>query len=465
MVGRTRFLAFLFFFYLSLSPFIFSQEQARVLPYQDVAEKIIKMGLSEENAYGLLEELASKIGPRLTASPQAAAAVELMRQKMRDLEFNGVHLEPILVNRWVRGKEEAKIVNSESQGTRPLSICALGGSVSTLEFGITAPVLEVKSFEELRSLGDKAKGKIIFFNRPMDRSFVETFRAYGGAAEQRSQGAVEAAKQGAVAVLVRSMTLRVDDYPHTGLMHYDPQVPRIPAAAVSTQGANLLSQLLQKEPSLRVNLKLTCQNLSPVSSANVVGQITGTEFPDEIILLGGHLDSWDLGAGAHDDGAGCVQAVEALRLIKGLGLNPKRTIRAVLFMDEEFGGTGGRFYAKAPERKGEKHLAAFESDRGGFLPLWLGVSGGPAILKKFKAWEYLFKPMQIFGLLVGGSGVDIAPLAEQGTILLGLIPDSQRYFDVHHSARDTLASVNPRELELGAIAMAIMAYVLSQEGL
>jgi len=299
----------------------------------------------------------------------------------------------------------------------------------------------------------------------MERALIDTLRAYGQAAEQRVIGAVEAARAGGVATLVRSLTLRVDDFPHTGLMHYEPDVSRIPAACISTKGANLLSELLKKDQNLNVFLKLNCQQLTPVTSHNVVGQITGSEKPDEIIVLGGHLDSWDLGSGAHDDGAGCVQAVEALRLLKELRIKPKRTIRAVMFMNEEFGGSGGRDYAIAGGRKKETHLAAIESDNGGFLPLRFGVGGSPQTLKRLQGWEYLFKLLGMFWIREGGGGVDIAPLAKQGTVTIGLVPDSQRYFDFHHSAKDVLAAVHPRELELGAIAMAIFAYVIAQEGI
>jgi hypothetical protein len=441
-----------------------AQEKPQDKLYLDIVGKLRGLGLQDEGAYEILRKLVS-VGPRLTASPGAAAGVELMRQIMQDLGFDDVHLEPITVNRWVRGDtEKARIIGSTLVGSVPLTICALGGSVGTPELGVTAPVVEVKSFEELRSLGEKVRDRIVFFNRPMDRTLVQTFGAYGGPAEQRVHGASEAAKFGALAVLVRSVTLRIDDFPHTGLLEYDPSVQKVPAAAVSTAGAEFLSSLLKKEQEVRVHLELSCQNLTPVPSANVVGEIRGSEHPDEIILAGGHLDSWDLSVGAHDDGAGCANAVEALRLIKIAGLKPRRTIRAVMFMDEEFGGTGGRFYAVDERRKGEKHLAAIELDSGGFLPVAVG-GGKPEIFEKLKKWEYLFRPLGITMMRPGGGGVDVAPLTAQGTALLGIIPDSQRYFDVHHSGHDVLESVHPRELELNAITLAIYAYILAQEGI
>jgi carboxypeptidase Q len=434
--------------------------------YGEVADRIRKAGLREEGAFESLRRITD-VGPRLTGSPEAAAAVDLTRKMMEEMGFDSVHLEPIAVNRWVRGaKEEARIIDSGPAGATVLSVCALGGSVGTLQSGITAPVLEVKSFEELGRLGPAVQGKVVFFNRPMDRTQVDPFAAYGGAADQRVSGAVQAARLGAVAVLVRSLTFRIDDFPHTGLMTYSPDVPKIPAAAVSTSGAEILSAALKNGPPVSVYLKMSCVSYPPVPSANVVGEIRGGELPEEIILLGGHLDSWDLGTGAHDDGAGCAASLEALRLIKGLGLRPKRTIRAVLFMDEEFGGTGGRFYARADQRKSEKHLVAMESDRGGFLPLGIAAGRSDAgFLRRLKAWSVLFRPLGIMSFGPGGGGVDVGPLIEQGAIPAAVITNAQPYFDVHHAALDVLSSVHPRELEMQAIILATLAFILAQEGI
>lgn len=452
------------FLTLTLVGLVSSGNQIESSPFQTITEKILKKGLKELGAFSILEKITG-IGPRLTGSPQAAAAVELMLQEMKDLGLDNVHLEPTQVQRWIRGlKEESRLVSSIF-GTLPLSICSLGGSIGTPKQGMSAQVLEVKSFDELNNLGNQAKGKIVFFNRAMDSSLLDTFSAYGGAVEQRVQGAVEGAKSGAVAVLVRSMTTSLDNFPHTGIMRYSPDIKKIPAACISTMGANLLSDTLRKDPKLQVFMNFDCQNLTPVTSYNVIGQLTGTEKPEEIILVGGHLDSWDLSPGAHDDGAGCAHSLEALRLLKELGLQPKRTIRAVMFMDEESGGTGGRDYAAFPERKKEFHLAAIESDRGGFLPMRFGIGGTEKVFQNLKKWESLFLSLGMFGMRQGGGGVDIAPLAKGGTVTIGLVPDSQRYFDVHHSGRDVLDTVNPRELELGAIAMAVFAYVMAQEGI
>jgi hypothetical protein len=435
------------------------------LSYGEIARQLLVTALHERPSFALLERIVAT-GPRLAGSPGAAAAVELARQIMQDLELEAVHLEPTRVPRWIRGAPAEAHLISPRMGRRPLSVAAIGGSIATPEAGISASVLEVFTFEQLRTLGEQAVDRIVFFNRAMDPGRLDTFSAYGAAADQRTQGAVEAARVGALAVLVRSLTLRLDDSPHTGMMRYAPDVPPIPAACVSTRGAERLSQALKIDPETRVSLRFHCRNLEPVLSHNVIGQITGTDRPEEIILLGGHLDCWDLSHGAHDDGAGCAQSIAALQLLKQLGLKPRRTIRAVLFMNEEFGGSGGKDYAASEMRRDEKHVAALESDRGGFLPIYLGIGLEEREFLEFqKEWEPLFKSVGVQEIRRGGGGVDIAPLGSQGTVLCGLIPDSQRYFDVHHSAKDVIETVHPRELELGTVAMALFAYLIAQEGM
>jgi hypothetical protein len=299
----------------------------------------------------------------------------------------------------------------------------------------------------------------------MEASKINTFEAYGGAVNQRGSGAAEAAKVGGVAALVRSMTTRLDDVPHTGGMVYQDGVPKIPAAAISTMDANLLSRIIAQEKTVRVRLKLTCEILPDAPSANVLGEITGTEKPEEIIVVGGHLDSWDKGTGAHDDGAGCVQSIEALRLLKALNLKPKRTIRAVMFINEENGLRGGEAYGREAATAKTKHIAAIESDRGGFAPRGFSVDTDSARFARLASWAYLFKAIGVDNVFQGGSGADISPLVKQGVPGIGLVPESQRYFDYHHSDNDVIEAVNERELNLGAAAMAILCYVIAQEGL
>jgi len=432
--------------------------------YQNIAQRLLEQGLRELPSYSILEKITS-VGHRLPGSPGAAAAVELTRQIMMEMGLKNVHLEPTTVPHWVRGPEEEALMISSVLGDHALSTAAIGGSAATHEDGLSAQVIEVKDFSELERLKESAAGKIIFFNVKMEPGTLNTFSAYGKAAAYRVRGAVEAAKRGAAFALVRSPTTANDDFPHTGMMSYEPGIPKIPAACISTQGADLLSRSLKLDPDLRLFIRFHCQNLPPVRSYNVIGDLPGYEKPEEIILLGGHLDSWDLSPGAHDDGAGCAHALSALYLIKALDLRPKRTIRAVMFMNEEFGGSGGCDYAVSDKRANEKHILAVESDRGGFLPLGIGINADDPTLNWMQKWMPIFQSIQIHWIRKGGGGVDIAPLAEQGTVLGGLIPDSQRYFDVHHSGRDTLDAVHPRELELGTIALSLLAYIVSEEGL
>ena len=373
-----------------------------------------------------------------------------------------------MVPHWERGPvEEARIVNSQKLGTVDLDITALGNSIGTGPGGLTAEVVEVMSLEEVDRLGEALAGKIVFFNRPMDSRHIRTFHAYGGAVDQRGSGPARAARYGAVAALVRSMTTGIDDVPHTGVTIYEESGRKIPAAGISTQDAELLSEIL-KEERVSVYLRTECRTLEPVMSYNVVGEIRGSDFPDEIILVGGHLDSWDIGGGAHDDGAGCVHSLEVMRLLRLLGYQPKRTIRCVMFMNEENGLAGGLAYADTSNARKEFHLAAIESDAGGFSPRAFSLDGHSETVAErsrlASAWLPLLEP---YGLTftTGGSGADISPLKSQKGLLLGLRPDSQRYFDYHHTARDRIEAVNKRELELGSAAMAAMVYLIDTYGL
>lgn len=428
-----------------------------------IAETIRSNGLTREGAYDFLKPLCD-IGPRLSGSDGAAAAVAWAKETLESLGFEA-WLEPVAVPHWVRGEAAAELVLPGPSGHIPLAAAGLGGSVPTPPTGLAAKIIEVKSFDGLEGAGSLVRGRIVFFNAPVDRTLMDTFRAYGEAAQFRVRGASEAAKRGAVAAIVRSPTGRLDDHPHTGVVTYESGAPRIPAAAISTLAADLLSARLREAPDAEIRLRLTCETLPEATSANVVGQIRGTEKPGEIVLLGAHLDSWDLSAGANDDAAGCAQCLEALRLIRDSGLKPKRTIRAVLFMNEEFGASGGRDYAAAPGRSRERHIAAMESDRGAGAPEGFHVGGGAGMLERIKAFEPLLRPAGILWIRPGGGGADIGPLAPGGTVMMSFMPGVQRYFDYHHSALDTLDSVHPRELELGAIVMAVMAAVIAEKGI
>jgi carboxypeptidase Q len=435
-------------------------------PDEQVAKQIRDRGLTDLDAYAMLTELTGTIGGRLSGSPQAAAAVEWGRQTMLKLGFQNVHLEPVMVPHWVRGAVEQGMVWGPNSGTAlTLNLCALGGSVGTPEAGVEGEVIEVHSLKEAGELGDRARGKILFYNRPMDPTLVNTFAAYGGAVDQRFAGASVAARVGAVAVMVRSMSLAIDNVPHTGAMGYEAGVPQIPAVAISTQDANQLSELVKADKTGRARIKLSCQTLPDVESANVVGELVGSEKPNEVIVMGGHLDSWDKGVGAHDDGAGVTQSLEALGLLKRLGMTPKRTIRVVLFMNEENGGRGAAAYAAKHLVGKETTIAGMESDSGGFAPHGFGVTATPRVYRRIQGWSSLLQPLEADRLTPGGGEADIEPLGAKGVPLIGLQPESQRYFDYHHSIKDTLDKVNPRELEIGAIAMATLAFQIAQHGL
>lgn len=434
--------------------------------------KIYDKALAEGESYAMLDYLCSKVGSRLSGSPGAAAAVEWSRHVMEEYGFDSVWLQPVMVPHWVRGQKEiGRIVNSRKMGTVELSVCALGGSVGTGPEGVTASVIELKNFEELKTMGAKQiQGRIVFFNRPMDPKLLQTFSAYGGTVDQRGRGASEAARYGAVGVIVRSMGINPESYPHTGGMNYEKDVARIPAMAVSTRDADMLSRLLKDDKGLTVYMEMHCQTLEDAPSFNVIGELRGSEYKDEIIVVGGHLDSWDLGQGAHDDGAGCVQSIEVLRIFKSMGYVPKRTIRAVMFMNEENGLRGGRKYAELAARNKEKHLAAIESDRGGFTPRGFTISPPktqPGYRDRILTWKALLEPYGLADLDSQGGGADIGPLADQdqGVTLIGYLPDSQRYFNYHHTPEDTFDKVDKRELELGSASMAALVYLIDQHGL
>jgi carboxypeptidase Q len=435
-------------------------------------KSIYDEALARGKSYSMLEYLTTKIGPRLSGSTGATNAVEWTKNEMKKFA-DSVWLQPVMVPHWIRGnKEGAKIINVKNKnvaakkGAIEVNVCALGMSVGTGPKGVQAGIVEVKSFDELRQLGaDKVQGKIIFFNRPMDPTRIQTFAAYGGAVDQRAGGASEAAKLGAIGVVVRSMGSTLEDYPHTGGLRYAPNVAKIPAVAIATRHAELLSALLKEEKDLQFYFQSNCETLADAPSFNVIGELKGTELSDEYIVVGGHLDSWDLAQGAHDDGSGCVQSMEVLRILKAIGYKPKRTIRAVMFMNEENGLRGGQEYAKQAEMKKEKHLAAIESDRGGFTPRGFTMAATDSAKAKVRDWKPILEQYGLTDFNQSGGGADIGPLANQGVALFGYLPDSQRYFSYHHTREDTFDKVNQRELELGAASMAALVYLLDKYGL
>jgi len=430
-------------------------------------KQLYTTALTDGKAYDWLDYLSNEIGGRLSGSFEAESAVKYTEAELNALGLDKVWLQPVMVPKWTRGFKEYAYIESPTGEKTVTNICALGGSVATPNLGIKAQVIEVKGLDELAALGkEKIEGKIVFYNRPMQPDLIQTFEAYGGCVDQRYSGAAEAGKYGALGVIVRSMNLRMDDYPHTGAMSYGetPVNQRIPAAAISTNGAEYLSSLLKLQPNLWFYFKQNCKTFDDVQSYNVIGEITGSTKPNEYMVVGGHLDSWDLADGAHDDGAGCVQSMEVLRLFKKVGYKPNHTIRVVLFMNEENGLRGGNKYAEEAKRKNETHRFALESDAGGFTPRGFSFDSDDANFRKVQTWQPLFKPYLIHYFEKGGGGADIGPLKGNIDVLAGLRPDSQRYFDYHHAANDTFDAVNKRELELGAATMASLVYLFDKYG-
>jgi len=430
-------------------------------------KEIYKTALTNSKCYSWLDDLSNKVGARLSGSIGAQKGVEYTKAQLETLGLDRVYLQEVMVPKWVRGeKEVAYILDNKSKISIP--VCALGGSVATPKNGLTAAVIEVHSIKEIAELGEeKIKGKIVFFNRPMQPDNIETFTSYGGCVDQRFGGAKEASKFGAVATIVRSMNMRLDDFPHTGAQSYGdlPKDQYIPAAAISTNAAELLSKLLKANPNLKFYLKQSCEQFEDVLSYNVIGEIKGSEHPERIMVVGGHLDSWDLADGSQDDGAGVVQSMEVLNIFKNIGYKPKNTIRVVLFMNEENGGRGGKKYEELSKANNENPIFALESDSGGFSPRGFSFDTDQANLTKILTWKGLFEPYLIHSFTKGHSGADIEPLTSVKIIKAGLRPDSQRYFDYHHAANDKFDGVNKRELELGAATMASLMYLIDQNGL
>ena len=444
---------------------VYSNAQEAI--HKETIKAIYSEALTKGKAYDWLDHLSNNIGGRLSGSLNAERAVQWGKDELNEISLDRVFLQDVMVPKWVRGTfEYASIITGPGRSMN-VPVCSLGGSIATPSAGLLAKVVEVKDFDELESLGEeKVKGKFVFYNRAMPAGLISTFEAYSKTVDQRSRGAAMAARLGAVGVIVRSMNLRLDDFPHTGAMNYGdlPNKLRIPAAAISTNGAQLLSSMLSLNDNLDFYLKQDCKNFPDVPSHNVVGEIKGSEFPDEIIVVGGHLDSWDLGDGAHDDGAGIVQSMEVLRLFKAMNYQPKRTIRVVLYMNEENGLRGGKAYANYAKSNKENHIFALESDAGGFSPRGFVFEANTSQFEQISSWKSYFEPYLANHFQLGGSGADIGPLRNGKTVLSGLRPDSQRYFDYHHAANDTFDAINKRELELGAAAMASLVYLVDQYG-
>jgi carboxypeptidase Q len=456
-----RLLSFAFILLICTSSFAQTSDSIALAHFFEAA-------LTHNKAYNDLHDLCKQVGPRLSGSDGAAKAVTFAQKRMKDAGADTTWLQEVMVPHWVRGAKETASFNSTVLGIKQsVAVTALGGSIATPAGGITAKVIEVKGLNQLQTLDPlEIIGKIVYYSEPFDPAITETFEAYSKAVQQRWAGAMEAGKHGAVAVVVRSMAQHIDDYPHTGSMGYADSIPKIPGVAISTKAAAQLSEALAKDKNLTFTFKTSCEILPDVKSYNVIGQIKGTEHPEEVIVVGGHLDSWDLAEGAQDDGAGVVQAIEVIRLFKSLGIKPKKTIRAIAFMNEENGVKGGKKYAEWAKKSGERNIAAIESDAGGFAPRGFSLEGDDALRARIqKNWKPLMDKFEIGDLDNEGSGADVHPLLGYCTLLAELHPDSQRYFDFHHSSRDVFENVNDRELEMGAAAMASFVYLVDRYGL
>lgn len=427
-----------------------------------MVRSIFDEALDNGQSYKNLRSLCIDIGHRLTGSDNAAKAVIWGKEVLEKLPFDTVYLQEITAPFWERGDKEEAWINT-AMGWQAMEISTLGGSVAT-DGTLQAEVIEVQGINELDSLKDQIKGKIVFYNRPMDKKLINTFESYGGCVDQRYWGASKAAQYGAVAVVVRSMTTQTDHHPHTGSMGYEDGVKKIPAVALSTASADLLRSIIREDPNVLFNLRLNCRLNPNIKSYNVIGEIRGKRR-DEFMVVGGHLDSWDLGEGAHDDGAGIVHSIEALRLLMANGYRPEHSMRVVLYMNEENGNMGGKTYAEQAKRNKEVHIVALESDRGGFSPRGFSLDGNDAQVNRLNGFRDLLEPYGLHMFFRGFTGVDIYPLKEakdslhKDLLLMGLNPDPQRYFDYHHTEIDVFENVNQRELELGCASMAAILYL------
>jgi carboxypeptidase Q len=425
--------------------------------------------LTDGKTYGNLKVLTKKVGARLSGSAGFYKGEQWGQAALEDAGADKVWMQECMVPHWVRGgKDSAYFIVRNGKGATMthLDVLALGNSLGTGRLGIDAPVILIHDFDELERRKEEVKDKIVFYNYPFNPFFIETFQAYGDAVRYRGAGASRAAKYGALAVVVRSMSSSIDNNPHTGAMNYNDSFPKIPAVAVGLRDADEMASQLERGVAGRIYLHNMAHMLPDTVAHNVIGELKGSEFPDQYITVGGHLDSWDPAEGAMDDGTGLVQSIEVLRALKAVGYHPRHTIRVVLFANEENGGRGGRKYAEAAKAAGEKHLLGLESDNGGFTPRAFTLSLSEDKLVTLRPWVDLLKPYGVYELERGGGGSDVGPMQRVlGSVVGEYRPDSQRYFDYHHSRGDVLEVVNKRELELGAVNMAALIYLVDKYGL
>lgn len=441
---------------LFLGMAVFSQNKEDSIQFSKISTEILNNG----KGYTELRDLSKNIGHRLSGSPAYEKAVKWAEQKLRDAGADKVWLQEVMVPVWTRRKESLQIKTADGKW-KNLKMLSLGNSEGTGGKDITGEIIVVKSMDEYDKLtADQVKDKILFFNYPFSQSFVETFKGYSDAAKYRVTAAVLTAKKGGKFAIIRSLSSAFDDVPHTGAMRYDDKIPKIPAVAIGSTTADELEALL-KTQKITAKLNSNCGMKGEKLSHSVIGEITGKK-DQSVIVVGGHLDSWDVGEGAHDDGAGIVQSIEVLRTFKKLGIKNNHTIRVVCFANEENGVKGGIQYGKTAKEKNEKHLFAIESDAGGFAPRGIALEMDDEKRNQIKSWSGLFYPYGVYNFEGKYSGTDIYPLHDMGVPTAELVPDSQRYFDIHHTEEDTFEKVNRRELLLGAATMTQIIYMIDK---
>lgn len=445
--------------FLLLSAFTsFSQKD-----YKTTLQSMFSDIMLNGDCYINLQTLTKKIGHRLSGSPQAELAVFWGVEALRNAGVDSIWLQPVMVPQWVRGEESLQVWVPTAERYFPMKMISLGNSEGTKGKDLECELVYFENLEDFENADESTiKGKIVFFNYKFRQDWYSTFDAYGDAVKYRSVAVNKASQKGAAGVIIRSMSTRVDNDPHTGMTRYYEGVKKIPAVAIGNESADYLKSLC-KQGGVKVKLKSECTMKEMVKSYNVVGELKGNEFQNEYIVVGGHLDSWDVGEGAHDDGAGCVQSIEVIRTFKNLKLKPRHSIRVVLFMNEENGVKGGLAYADSALAHQEKHILAMESDAGGFSPRGIGLVMDEEKKNIVKSWTSLFLPYGVYDFSQEEGGVDIGPLKNKGVPLAGLLPDPQRYFEIHHNENDVFESVNHRELKIGAWTMTAFIYLWDQE--
>ena len=434
---------------------VFGQAKEDSIQFAKISTEILNKG----KAYNELRELTKNIGHRLSGSASYEKAVTWAEQKLRDAGADKVWLQEVMVPVWVRGKESLQIKTSNGKW-KSLKMLSLGNSEGTGGKDVSGEIIMVRSMEEYDKLSpEQVKDKIVFFNYPFSQTYIETFRGYGDAAKYRSTAASLTAKKGGKFAIIRSLSSAFDDVPHTGSMRYQDD-KKIPAVAVGSTTADELAELL-KSQKITAKLNSNCGMKGEKLSHSVIGEITGKK-DKSVIVVGGHLDSWDVGEGAHDDGSGIVQSIEVLRTFKNLGIQNNHTIRVVCFANEENGVKGGVMYGKTVKENNEKHLFAIETDAGGFTPRGISLDMDNEKRKQIQSWANLFLPYGVYDFKNTYSGTDLYPLHDLGIPTAELVPDSQRYFDIHHTEEDTFEKVNRRELLLGASTLTQIIYMIDK---